>query len=1253
MSKYLLPKGSTTSTSIAIQSDLDVTRLVDIGFLSGTGEVHVQPSSTTDGIGVRIFGGVATAGFGGQIKLQTGSGTSGYGTMRLNVDGGNAILGTAGHTISIDYDAIYLSGVSNHAIIVLSSASNQPGRELSLVSGIGGAASTGPGGTGGRIVVQGATGGAGSGSFIAGAGGLVELRAGDAGANGGSGGNNGGAIAIDAGIATGAGTNGAIAIGANNASATTLGRAGAPTSLNGSTITLTPSAAPALVLSQISSTIEAQVSSLRLFNMDGAGNITVGNATGNLNLRAENLISTVDTLAQLSVAGILAISTNGGQSVFGDTGNSQTFIRSGSSGIAIQANSTTNYVNVSLSGTTTQFVGAAGAPGTSVSIVGGNGNGTGANAGAATVQGGQGAGGSGGTAGGNGGAITIATTSGGAGTASAVGGNSGAITISTATGGSDGGFGGGASGNIGIQPGIGRNGTATSNGQNGGTINLGGNATGGNSGGASSIAGYGGYTNIGTGTGGNGSSSQPGASGGYFTVAVGAGGGGGGAGGGTAGPGGPIDMQSGSGGTNTGFGSATGGYVRIRSHQGSNANGTSPGGASGNIYINCYQGGSGNATAAAGDGGFIVLGGGNAGAAGGGVGGSGGGTYLAAGNGTGSGINGSVYVGTDGGGAYYDVIISGVNKTFSVNTTTINIGNANATTIALGNVATTDLTITASVAGNLSFKKESAHTIAVANSTGSNVAGGALSLLAGNATSGNANGGALTLDAGAKVGTGTSGVISIGTSSASAINIGRAGITTAVSGTLLSNGPTQLYGNIELGDTSGDLIYFTGTATTALAGNQNFGSISVAQAGADTSSNQFSISSGYGGNASAANAGNGGLLNFIAGSGGNGTGAFNPGRGGHTVVKAGDAGTGGTGNANGGDLTLDAGAKSGTGTGGALALGASNAASVTIGRSAGATDIIFGTGGRLTNEASDIVRLTQGTNTTTGADLRVRKLRFYDNASPTSTVTHYLYCIDGSQLGVSATNWGFEVSNIYTTGQFTSWYTGGQDLRLYTAAPSEIRINATNDGSDSKSILFGTKVQGADSTYRSGIKQVHTHAATTGSNGIVDSSYKLESTDSTSITGTLIGLNIDVGLGTNTGKERIATRKKAHAAYAGSEVNETTAAIQTTDATQTTLWSKALADTTLYWVEVSVIGRDTAGTERAMYGKKVLVYREGGGATIQGTVQDVHADVETSAGIDVTFTVSGNNVRVSVTGLAATTFNWVATIKYQAVSGNT
>lgn len=129
---------------------------------------------------------------------------------------------------------------------------------------------------------------------------------------------------------------------------------------------------------------------------------------------------------------------------------------------------------------------------------------------------------------------------------------------------------------------------------------------------------------------------------------------------------------------------------------------------------------------------------------------------------------------------------------------------------------------------------------------------------------------------------------------------------------------------------------------------------------------------------------------------------------------------------------------------------------------------------------------------------------------------------------------------------------------------------------------------------------------------------------------------------------------KTHAAFAGSALFVATGAVQTTDASTTTAISIALADTFIYFLEVTILARDTAGVDRALYSKKALVYREGGGATLEGAVQDLHADVETAgaAAWDADIAVAGNNVVVSVTGANATTINWVVEVRYQGVSGN-
>jgi len=103
------------------------------------------------------------------------------------------------------------------------------------------------------------------------------------------------------------------------------------------------------------------------------------------------------------------------------------------------------------------------------------------------------------------------------------------------------------------------------------------------------------------------------------------------------------------------------------------------------------------------------------------------------------------------------------------------------------------------------------------------------------------------------------------------------------------------------------------------------------------------------------------------------------------------------------------------------------------------------------------------------------------------------------------------------------------------------------------------------------------------------------------------------------------------------------AAVQTTDATVTTLYSKTLADDTVYVYDVLVTCRDTAGTERAVYSRRVRVHRESAGVAVLGTIEASYTD-ESDAGMNCTFTVSTNDIRVSVTGKAGTTINWAARV---------
>lgn len=104
--------------------------------------------------------------------------------------------------------------------------------------------------------------------------------------------------------------------------------------------------------------------------------------------------------------------------------------------------------------------------------------------------------------------------------------------------------------------------------------------------------------------------------------------------------------------------------------------------------------------------------------------------------------------------------------------------------------------------------------------------------------------------------------------------------------------------------------------------------------------------------------------------------------------------------------------------------------------------------------------------------------------------------------------------------------------------------------------------------------------------------------------------------------------------------------VQTTDATQTVIDSFTLDDEETYMVQINVVGTKTDGSDRCGAIKSAVLYRDGGGnATLQGNVATMLAEFSDSNwAIDIT--VSGNDVRAEVTGLAATTINWKCSMQF-------
>lgn len=104
------------------------------------------------------------------------------------------------------------------------------------------------------------------------------------------------------------------------------------------------------------------------------------------------------------------------------------------------------------------------------------------------------------------------------------------------------------------------------------------------------------------------------------------------------------------------------------------------------------------------------------------------------------------------------------------------------------------------------------------------------------------------------------------------------------------------------------------------------------------------------------------------------------------------------------------------------------------------------------------------------------------------------------------------------------------------------------------------------------------------------------------------------------------------------------AKVQTTNATVTNLFIIELADNASYSIRMFVSGTKSDGSDRAMYGRDACIYRDGAGATLQGSVQAI-SGVESNASWDASISAASNSAAVVVQGVAATTVDWQGSIE--------
>lgn len=116
-------------------------------------------------------------------------------------------------------------------------------------------------------------------------------------------------------------------------------------------------------------------------------------------------------------------------------------------------------------------------------------------------------------------------------------------------------------------------------------------------------------------------------------------------------------------------------------------------------------------------------------------------------------------------------------------------------------------------------------------------------------------------------------------------------------------------------------------------------------------------------------------------------------------------------------------------------------------------------------------------------------------------------------------------------------------------------------------------------------------------------------------------------------------------------ITELVKSVQTTDATETSLYTWTITDEAVSLVDVAVTAIKSDGTSGASYKRSMTFRRDGGTVSAIGTVRDNQTD-EDASGWDVNIDNSTSTGRVRVTGAAATTIRWLATIRIQTVTGS-
>jgi hypothetical protein len=173
-----------------------------------------------------------------------------------------------------------------------------------------------------------------------------------------------------------------------------------------------------------------------------------------------------------------------------------------------------------------------------------------------------------------------------------------------------------------------------------------------------------------------------------------------------------------------------------------------------------------------------------------------------------------------------------------------------------------------------------------------------------------------------------------------------------------------------------------------------------------------------------------------------------------------------------------------------------------------------------------------GTPTTTGAVMRVRNLKFYDNNNGTSTAFPIIDCANSTTLTLySLVNINLKASNIDLSTQDTVFNTGNMVLTIgYKGTNQVVFEQDTSSGLGSE--RYDVATGGTGGTERRGTVYNYTEGSTP-AGGVDSSAHNITATDNTTTNGSLTGLEIDVEQGTNVTKTRHGIKSNGNINFSG------------------------------------------------------------------------------------------------------------------------